>query len=25
VLTPDMGGKSTTNEIGQAIIDELGR
>lgn len=25
VLTPDMGGKSTTNEISQAIIDEMGR
>jgi methanogen homoisocitrate dehydrogenase len=25
VLTPDMGGKSTTNQISQAIIDELGR
>ena len=25
VLTPDMGGKGTTNQISQAIIDELGR
>ena len=25
VLTPDMGGKGTTNQIGQAIIEELGK